>query len=380
MIDVRTEIYEKARAGFPAVYILTHEDRRVQSDVIAAARDLGRKVRIWTLGKGIQNVDTEAEVMSGPVDETEDPAQALSHLFNDDERDDIVILRHFHHHLEEPYIQILFIDLAQKFKLRKRMLIVDTPVLKIPTEIEKLVALVEDKLPSKDQIREKILDSIIRVTNVSRKKDKKPELDIPNSVREDLANSALGLTLEEAGQALSLAILRSMINGKPVDPNVVMEEKCSTLKKTGLLQYFPPTEGIDVIGGMGNLKEWIKVRSKAFTDEAKAFGLKSPKGVLMVGPPGTGKSLGAKAISGYLHKPLLRCDMGKIFGGIVGQSEGNVRKIIEVAEAVSPCILWIDEIEKGLAGSSSSGQTDSGVSARVLGTLLTWIDNCSMVA
>jgi len=150
-----------------------------------------------------------------------------------------------------------------------------------------------------------------------------------------------------------------------------MEEKCAALKKSGLLTYYPPTnKGMTAIGGMQNLKEWVQKRKLAFTEKAKAFGLDSPKGLLMVGPPGAGKSLGAHAIADELGLPLLRCDMGAIFAGLVGASEANARKVIQVSKAVAPCILWMDEVEKGFAG-SGAGSLDSGVGARVLGTFLT---------
>jgi SpoVK/Ycf46/Vps4 family AAA+-type ATPase len=153
----------------------------------------------------------------------------------------------------------------------------------------------------------------------------------------------------------------------------VIKEKEHVIKKSGYLEYYHPKEKLDDVGGLGNLKEWLQKRGGGFDESALEFGLKPPKGVLLLGIPGTGKSLIAKAIGNLWQFPLLRLDMGKIFGGIVGESEKNIRGALKIAEAIAPSILWIDEIEKGMAGMSSSGSSDGGTTARVLGTFLTWM-------
>ena len=252
--------------------------------------------------------------------------------------------------------------------MTKRMLVVLTPIIKLPIELEKEFALIETQLPGKRQLME-VLDGIIEGS------DLKGDMVPRNDRKEELVEAALGLTTNEAENALSLSIVRPRIAKDPNiwDPKIVMEEKCAALKKTGLLEYIPVNpEGLNQVGGMKNLKEWVRKRKNAFTQRARDFGLPPPRGMLCVGPAGAGKSLCAKAISGELVMPLLRLDMGKMFGSLVGQSEANIRMAIQVAEALAPCILWIDEVEKGLAG-SSAGALDSGVGARVLGTILTWM-------
>ncbi|MGR6837725.1 AAA family ATPase [Aliivibrio wodanis] len=139
------------------------------------------------------------------------------------------------------------------------------------------------------------------------------------------------------------------------------------------MNNFHPKVGLDELGGLKNLKQWLDRRKYAYTDDAREFGLEYPKGIMMLGLPGTGKSLAAKAVSSNWQLPLLRLDMGKVFGGIVGQSEENIRNALQLAETISPCILWIDEIEKGLSGLQGSGGSDGGTTARVLGTFLTWM-------
>ncbi|MCS4527072.1 AAA family ATPase [Clostridium botulinum] len=155
------------------------------------------------------------------------------------------------------------------------------------------------------------------------------------------------------------------------DIEVVLEEKCQVIKKTGILEFMKSDLKMEDVGGLENLKRWISKRNKSWLDSAQKYNLPAPKGVLITGVPGCGKSLTAKAISAMWQLPLLRLDMGKIFSGVVGSSEENMRKAIKTAEAVSPSILWIDEIEKGFGGASSSG--DSGTSMRIFGTFLTWM-------
>ena len=154
---------------------------------------------------------------------------------------------------------------------------------------------------------------------------------------------------------------------------LILDEKRQVIRKSGLLEYYPVQEGLRQIGGLDYLKYWLGRRAPAFSEAARRFGLPEPKGLLLLGVQGCGKSLTAKAVAAQWHLPLLRLDVGRIFSGLVGSSEENLRKAIRVAESVAPAVLWIDEIEKGLSGIASSGMTDSGVTARVFGTLLTWL-------
>ena len=157
------------------------------------------------------------------------------------------------------------------------------------------------------------------------------------------------------------------------DVNEVFAEKQQIIRKSGLLEYYATDESFSHVGGMAVLKDWLDKRASAFTEEARAFGLPAPKGILMLGVQGCGKSLCAKAVSTQWQLPLLRFDMGRMFGSLVGSSEENVRRAIAVAESVAPAILWVDEIDKAFAGSQGSGATDGGTTARVFGTFLTWL-------
>ena len=157
------------------------------------------------------------------------------------------------------------------------------------------------------------------------------------------------------------------------DVNEVFAEKQQIIRKSGLLEYYAASEDFSNVGGLAVLKDWLNKRAVAFTDEARAFGLPAPKGILLLGVQGCGKSLCAKAVSRLWQLPLLRFDMGRMFGSFIGSSEENVRRAIAVAESVAPAILWVDEIDKAFAGSQSSGATDGGTTARVFGTFLTWL-------
>ena len=184
--------------------------------------------------------------------------------------------------------------------------------------------------------------------------------------------AALGLTLGEAENVFAKIIVQEQrLSGDHV--NEVFAEKQQIIRKSGLLEYYSANEDFSNVGGLAVLKDWLNKRAVAFTDEARAFGLPSPKGILLLGVQGCGKSLCAKAVSRLWHLPLLRFDMGRMFGSLVGSSEENVRRAIAVAESVAPAVLWVDEIDKAFVGSQSSGATDGGTTARVFGTFLTWL-------
>jgi SpoVK/Ycf46/Vps4 family AAA+-type ATPase len=168
---------------------------------------------------------------------------------------------------------------------------------------------------------------------------------------------------------------KSLVEKHAFDVDVILSEKEQIIRKSGILEYYPFSEHIGDVGGLDLLKDWMEKRTVAFTEKARAFGLPSPRGVLLLGVQGCGKSLSAKAIGSLWRLPLLRLDVGRIFAGIVGSSEENMRKAIRVAESVAPCILWLDELEKGFSGTQSSGMSDGGTTSRVFGTFLTWMQD-----
>jgi SpoVK/Ycf46/Vps4 family AAA+-type ATPase len=186
-------------------------------------------------------------------------------------------------------------------------------------------------------------------------------------------DAARGLTTIEAENAFALSVVES----RTIDPIVVAREKAQTVKKNGLPELIETRENLDSIGGLFTLKGWLLKRRNAFGERAHAYRLPTPKGLLILGVAGTGKSLTAKATASVFGVPLLKLDAGRIFAGLVGQSEANLRSVIQTAEAIAPCCLWIDELEKAFAGSKSSGSTDGGTSARVFGSFLSWMQEKS---
>ena len=243
-----------------------------------------------------------------------------------------------------------------------KAIILSSPNKFIPEELSKELPVIEVDLPDRETI-EVIADSVVREYQ---------SYCLESNITPKLLESALGLTVMEARLAFAKAIIQ---NRKLTEEEIplIIAEKEQIIKKSGLLEYFHPKEYLTNVGGLDNLKEWIHKRGQAYSDDARNFGLNIPRGVLLLGIPGCGKSLTAKAIANEWKFPLLRFDLGKVFGGIVGESERNIRYALDVAKTISPCVLWIDEIEKGLSGSQSSGRTDGGTSARVFGTFLTWM-------
>jgi ATP-dependent 26S proteasome regulatory subunit len=247
-----------------------------------------------------------------------------------------------------------------------RTLILVSPTPRIPSDLEALVTLVDFPLPTETQIRS-LLDKMITRNTAS----KALTVDLADDALERLAKAALGLTAFEAENAFARAMVDDG-NLSAQDVAVVQQEKAQIVRKSGVLEVVNSAVKLADVGGLGSLKNWLTKRAGSWLDEAQLYGLPAPKGVLVTGIPGCGKSLTAKAMASAWSLPLIRMDIGRIFGGLVGESEQNMRSALRTAEAVAPCVLWIDEIEKGFAA-GASGTGDSGTSARVFGTFLTWM-------
>ncbi len=242
----------------------------------------------------------------------------------------------------------------------RRCLIILSDQLRLPFELKEEMAIVDFSLPTIEEISEQV-DKLVG-----------KKLKLLDESREQLLKACQGLTRCRISRVLAKCLAKS---GK-VDENViavVIEEKRQTIRETGILEFIPIESGLESIGGLENLKQWVRLRSRSFTDAAKAYGLPSPKGILLAGIQGTGKSLSAKTIAAEWKLPLLRLDVGRLFGGIVGESESRVRQVIQLAEAIAPCVLWIDEADKAFGNITSESDGDSGTSRRVFGTLITWM-------
>ncbi len=357
-----SEIDILIRAKYPILYIVSWEERRVEEKMQEISTNLGRTLHTWTLTQGMKPTVVRT---SGPIKPTTLPAEleALA-LIHEAPEYTVFLLKDFHPYMKDYRVVRLLRDLADRLRGKTQTIVLMGPTLNLPTDLEKDVTVVDFGLPGTDEI-EKILDTVIESVRDNPKVDSKLSFED----RERIVKSAQGLTLDEVESVFA----RSLVERKKFDLDAVLEEKKQIIRKSGLLEYYPPQDKISDVGGMELLKEWLDRRSKAFTDAAKAFGLPSPRGILLLGVQGCGKSLLAKAVAAEWNLPMLKLDVGRIFGSLVGQSEENIRKAIKIAESVAPCVLWADELEKGFAGSGGSGVSDGGTTARVFATFLTWM-------
>jgi SpoVK/Ycf46/Vps4 family AAA+-type ATPase len=346
------------RAGYPGLAVITSEEARAEADIAAVCASVERRLHAWSSTEGL--VDTTDGRVT-PCPDPLDAVQLLDGMFAADSPRHVVLLRDLQLHLDQsdPMLVRRLKDILRVAKSNGHAIILLGCRLKLPPELEHEITHVDFSLPDPARLGA-VLDGILKSAKLK---------NVHEVVKEAALQSSLGLTTTEAENAFALSVVET----RGIDPKVIAREKARTLKRNGLVEVVEATTSLDDIGGLGQLKEWLQRRGGAFSASAKAYGLPAPKGLLIVGIPGTGKSLTAKATAGAFGLPLLRLDMGRVFGGIVGQSEANLRSVIQTAEAIAPCVLWIDEIEKGFSGSKSSGSTDGGTSSRVFGSFLSWM-------
>ncbi|XSS64473.1 AAA family ATPase [Pseudomonas sp. B11] len=362
------QITNYLKARYAILVIESSEEERVLAELGEIAKSLNHRLFLWNSTLGIQ---TNGAVAG---DKTFDLKLALDFCeerAKEENSKNIFVFLDAHNYLttsSNPIYRRRLKDLAINIRSQgyRSNCIIVSPNFEVANDLQKEITLIDFPLPSRDEVKvqiESFVDTWKSNDNV------KIELSLEN--REKLIDAALGLTSLEIDNSLS----RSLVANLTLDQNTVKDllaEKKQIIRKTGILEYIDSQLNLDDVGGLATLKKWLHLRGQCFGQAAKEFGVGTPKGLLLTGVPGCGKSLTAKCVSSSWNMPLLRLDMGKIFQGIVGSSESNIRSALQTAEAVSPCILWIDEIEKGLSG-SSSGSSDGGTATRVFGTLLTWM-------
>ncbi|PWU08437.1 MAG: ATPase [Verrucomicrobia bacterium] len=364
----QTELETLVRARYPILYVISSEELRTQDDVLELAKRRQKRLFEWSLGTGIVPAGTSIQAQKARNASTKEPLAALDHVIEQVEPA-IYIFKDLHPFLTKGNVAIIrkLKEIALHLKNSAKTIILISPVMEIPTELEKEITVLNFPLPSRDDLFE-LLETIIADIG----QDKQDRVQLDDIGRERLIQAALGLTIGEAENVFArILIKQGTLSGDHV--NEVFAEKQQIIRKNGLLEYCAPTENFEHVGGLAVLKDWLNKRAMAFTTEARAFGLPAPKGILMLGVQGCGKSLCAKAVSNQWQLPLLRFDMGRMFGSLVGSSEENVRRAISVAESIAPAILWVDEIDKAFSGSQGSGVADGGTTARVFGTFLTWL-------
>ncbi len=357
-------LYIKSNAKI--IQVVTSEILRVQGAINEVAKNLGTEWFYWNRIDGLQRWNSSEKTLE-VVDEDAKEISFFMETLPEKYSNGVFIL------------EDLFLDscdsgkcdphLTQRLKNFSRLsssiaLVLTQSISFLPKELEKEISVLDLDLPSKEDLR-------VILQNVC--EDRGVDFPTKGSDEENrVLESALGLTIMEAELAFRKAIeIHKKISEESI--STIVSEKESIIRKSGFLEYFHPQEDMKSVGGLDVLKNWLQKRGKAFGLGAKEYGLDTPRGVLLLGIPGTGKSLSAKAIANTWKFPLLRLDIGKVYAGIVGASEENIRGALKLAEAIAPCVLWIDEIEKGLSGTQRSGSTDGGTSSRVLGTFLTWM-------
>ena len=325
---------------------------------------------VWTVTQGLVKLGTNAAQSKSVGGSTTDPINALNSVIQHVEPA-IYLFKDFHHFTSDDRCNLTVIrrlrDVAFQLRDTYKTIVITSPQVRIAAELSKDVTLMEFGLPD-DREFGTLLDRIIDEV----KDNPKVTIDLNKESREQLLRAARGLTLREAENVFAKTLVTDNRLAAD-DVGIVFSEKRQIIRKDGLLEYYEANDRFADVAGLDNLKSWLMKRSIAFTDRAKQFGLPAPRGAPLLGVQGCGKSLCAKAAASLWNLPLLRFDLGRLFSSLVGSSEENIRRAIQVAESVAPAILWIDEIDKALAGSSSSAGSDGGTSARVLGTLLTWL-------
>jgi len=355
------------KAKYPLIYILSWEERRIEAMLVRIAARLRKRLYAWTVTDGVMAIDT---VRPTEVDPGAQSALHVLHHIADSREAALYLLKDFHpflgnaHMPSDPVVIRKVRDLVQPLKESRKTVLFLSPVLRLPPELEKEVTLVDCSLPASEELEE-ALDRVIR----SAQSMGGLRLKLSPEEREQVLRVARGLTVSEAENVFA----KSVVMTRQFDPEIVIAEKRQLIRKSNVLEYYEAEEDMNYVGGMADLKDWLNKRRLAFTEQARAFGLPEPRGLLLLGVQGGGKSLTAKAIATMWKLPLLRLDMGRVFSELVGASEENVRTALRLAEIVSPAILWIDEIEKGLSGLASSGRSDAGTAARVFGSFLVWL-------
>ena len=364
MEDVFQKLILMIRAYYPVLYIHSYEYYRTKQKIkgiVELLRREGKKVNYyqWDCVYGL--VQILPDKTEKRIERMQNPLEVLAYILNSKKSGEknIFVLDDINNHIDRDEVKLMFRKIAEATNNNTHAIILSS-IYRLPAELEKYITVLQIPLPKRNELGE-VLDIVAKQSKV----------ELKTNLRNRLIDAALGMTSMEADLAYCLASVKDGFDDK--SPFTVSSEKEQIIRKSGILDYFPKNESLKDVGGMENLKEWLKKRQLAYDKEARDWGLKEPKGLLLLGVPGCGKSLIAKSIASSWNMPLLRLDVGKVFQGIVGSSEDNIRKAIATAEAVAPCVLWIDEIEKGLSGVQSSGATDGGVTSRIFSTILTWM-------
>jgi SpoVK/Ycf46/Vps4 family AAA+-type ATPase len=387
--ETEREIALHIRSRYPLIHVVSDEEERVCSFIREWCKDGGREYFTWDAINGITKGEPSASDANKDQG-TQEPEAAIHKIISIAENSGVTpkkegessssskifVMKDFFRFLEAEACTVTLErsirNAAQLMAQTGISVIFLGAMAPIPRTLDKIIPVITYPLPDEKLIKYEIFDKML--TSVMNKEANKkkigPNIDkMTDEDREQVIKSMKGLTVDE----LRLAGSKSLVKDRGFNINTLISEKEQIVRKNGLLEFIDTSKmKIEDIGGLDQLLAWIKQRKHAYSDSAMEYGLRPPKGFVLLGIQGCGKSHVAKTTAAIYGVPCLRMDMGRLFGGIVGESEANVRNALRLAEAVSPCVLWIDEIEKGLSGTRSSGVTDGGTTARVLSSLLTW--------
>lgn len=367
----RDHLSQLIRARHPLVHVITFEEDRALREIQKTANSLGKKVLLWSASQGLFGEETKDKAphftptdMVAALEQFEKKARSHeSYVF-------VLIdpMPYLNGRSTDPIYRRRLRDLAINIRTQgyHSNCILLSPSIEIPLELEKEVTILDFPLPDREEVAAFIGHFMAKLMGA-------PGLKIGNhGLQAALVNAALGLTMIEIEGAMASAIVDDLTLDTS-DVARVFKQKQQIIRKSGILE-FCDTRGLSLssIGGLDVLKKWLEIREAGFSEAGRAFGIQNPKGALITGVPGCGKSLSARCVAASWNLPLVRLDMGKIYSSLVGSSEEHMRGAIQACEAISPCVLWIDEIEKGLPRPGRY-VGDSGVSLRVFGTFLTWL-------
>ena len=346
---------EYVAAAFTAIWIESHEHEDALREIAQLCSDQNWRLATWNIDNGLQIPGAEQPADAGGSD----PLAAIRSInaLASPESSALLVLQNFHRFMQSAEIIQALAQQIVTGKQNRTFIIILAPVIDIPVELEKVMVVVEHELPGREQLEE-------IAQGVATEEGELPE----GEALETVLDAAAGLTRYEAEGAFSLSLVRD----QGINAATVWELKAQMLKKSGLLSLHRGSERFAGLGGLEALKSFCL---RAMRRQGHRDPLKRPRGTLLLGVPGTGKSAFAKALGAETGRPTLILDVGSLMGSLVGSTEANIRRALKTVDAMAPCVCMIDEVEKALAGVGSSGQTDSGVSARLFGTFLSWLND-----
>lgn len=357
-------------ARHPCITIQTLEEEHALSIIRTVAADIGTRLRIWSYTRGVHDGFLIDETLPGAgpgAKDTESPAGALYYLICQ-KNAGIVVLLDMLDHVGDPKVLRLLRDLIHTQRQIRGHVILVSHAATVPPVIAAEATPLELSLPDEEELKELVLRTARRVHHDGQGL---ADTKISRHTLDTIVRNLRGLTRRQSEQIVTDAVVHDR-RLSDEDVNHILASKRRMLQRDGLLEYIESPVALDEIAGMANLKRWLAERQWSFSDEAALRGLHPPRGVLMLGVPGAGKSLCAKAVATAWSRPLLRMDPSVLYDRYIGESERRLRDALHQAEAMSPIVLWIDEIEKGFA-SAASHSVDGGLSQRMFGSLLTWM-------